>query len=369
MRKRMKEYSLPAGTGDLQPIEVRLTEDVRGMIDTAREQVARTVNAGLVVLYWSIGARIRQEILGAERADYGERIVRSMGERLSVEYGRGFSGSNLFQMIRFAELFPDPQIVQTLSVLLSWSHVIQLIHIDDPLKREFYTEMCRVERWSVRTLRAKIDGMLFERTALSRKPQELARQELAALREEDRLTPDLVFRDPYFLDFLRLSDTYSERDLESAIIREMERFLMELGADFAFLARQKRITIGGEDFYLDLLFYHRGLRRLVAIELKLGQFRAEHKGQMELYLRWLDKYERRPGEDAPLGLILCAGANSEQVELLQLDHGEIRVCEYLTELPARALLEEKLRSTARMVREQKAAYVAERGDIKDEVLG
>ena len=184
---------------------------------------------------------------------------------------------------------------------MGWSHFVELLPLKDQLRRDFYAEMCRIERWSVRTLRDKIDGMLFERTALSRKPDELAEQELAGLREEDRLSPDLVFRDPYFLDFLGLKDTYGEKDLEAAILREMEQFLLELGVGFAFVARQKRIVIDGEDFYLDLLFYHRKLRRLVAVDLKLGRFQAADKGQMELYLRWLEKYEMEPGEETAAG--------------------------------------------------------------------
>jgi predicted nuclease of restriction endonuclease-like (RecB) superfamily len=253
-------------------------------------------------------------------------------------------------MIRFAEVFNDTEIVQTLSGLLSWSHFIEIIYLKDPLQRQFYAEMARVERWSVRTLRKKIQGMLYERTAISRKPEELARQELRALQEEDRMTPDLVFRDPYVLDFLGLEDTYSERDLEAAILQELTHFLLEIGTDFSFMARQKRMTIGGKDFYLDLLFYHRGLHCLVAIELKLGEFTASYKGQMELYLRWLDKYERRPGEEAPIGLILCSEKDWEQIELLQLDKGEIRVAEYLVELPPKKLLEAKLNEAIRLAR-------------------
>jgi predicted nuclease of restriction endonuclease-like (RecB) superfamily len=222
----------------------------------------------------------------------------------------------------------------------------------DPLQRQFYAEMARVERWNVRTLRQKIQGMLYERTAISRKPEELARQELEALQEEDRMTADLVFRDPYLLDFLGLEDTYSERDLEAAILRELERFLLELGTDFSLIARQKRMTIGERDFYLDLLFYHRNLRCLVAIELKLGSFDAAYKGQMELYLRWLDRYEHRQGEEPPIGLILCGEKNREQIELLQLDQGEIRVAEYLVELPPREMLEAKLHEAIRLARGQ-----------------
>jgi predicted nuclease of restriction endonuclease-like (RecB) superfamily len=259
--------------------------------------------------------------------------------------GNGFSRPNLFRMIRFVEVFTVEKIVSTLSRQLSWSHFVEIIPLKDPLQRDFYAEMCRIEAWSVRTLRKKIDGMLFERTALSRKPAELARQELEALREEDKVTPDLVFRDPYLLDFLGLKDSYGEKDLEAAILREMEQFILELGVGFTFVARQKRITVGEDDFYLDLLFYHRKLGRLVAVELKLRRFKPADKGQMELYLRWLEKYEQVPGEESPLGLILCAGKSEEQIELLQLEKSGIRVAAYLTELPPKDILQKKLHET------------------------
>jgi len=245
-------------------------------------------------------------------------------------------------MVQFAEVFPDKEIVVSLIRQLPWTHFIALIPLKNNIQRDFYAEMCSVERWSVRTLRKKIDGMLYERTAISKKPEELIEKDLAALREEDRLTPDLVFRDPYFLDFLGLKDTFSEKDLESSILREMESFILELGTGFSFVARQKRITVDNEDYYLDLLFFHRKLKRLIAIELKLGKFRAAYKGQMELYLRWLEKYEKEPSEETSLGLILCAGKTSEQIELLQLDKSGIKVAEYMTELPKRELLEQKL---------------------------
>ena len=238
---------------------------------------------------------------------------------------------------------PIAEIVQTLSGQLAWSHFQLLIPLDDALKRDFYAEMCRLERWSVRTLRAKIGKMLYERTAIAKKSEEVIRRDLQTLREEDRLTPDLVFRDPYVLDFLKLHDSFSEADVEQAILRELEAFLLELGNDFSFVARQKRITVDDQDYYLDLLFYHRGLRRLVAVELKLDKFQAADKGQLELYLRWLDRHDRRPGEEAPIGLILCAGTSAEHVELLELEASGIRVAEYLTELPPRPLLERKLR--------------------------
>ena len=319
-----------------------LVHDLRNLISDARADVARTVNSTLVQLYWQIGTRVRTEVLKDERADYGERIVQTVSAQLTSEFGRGFGRRNLFQMVRFAEVFEDMQIVQTLSAQLSWSHFVEVIRQDDPLKRDFYAEMCRIENWSVRTLRSKIGGMLFERTAISKKPAKLAEQELAQLREEDKLTPTLVFRDPYFLDFLELKDTYSEKDVEAAILRDMQSFILELGAGFAFVGRQYRIVIDGEDHSIDLLFYHRKLRRLVVIELKLRDFQAGDKGQMELYLRWLEKHEMQDGEETPLGLILCAGKSSEKIELLQLDQSGIHVASYLTELPPIDVLREKL---------------------------
>jgi predicted nuclease of restriction endonuclease-like (RecB) superfamily len=329
-----------------------LLGDIRDLIETARARVAVGVNVTLLIRNWGIGSRIRKDILGEERAPYGKKIVATLSQQLTLEYGKGFERTELFRMLQFAEAYPDEQIVQTLSQQLSWSHFVELIKVDDPLAREYYAALCRIERWNVRTLRDKINGMLFERTAISKKPEELIRQELAKLTEADRITPDLVFRDPYFLNFLKLEDTFSERDLESAILRDLERFILELGTDFSFVARQKRITVDTEDYYIDLLFYHRKLRRLVAIDLKLEKFQAAYKGQMELYLRWLDKYDRPSGEEPPIGLILCAGKSTEHVELLELEKSGIRVAEYLTELPPRDLLERKLKAAVVAARER-----------------
>lgn len=265
-----------------------------------------------------------------------------MSRELTIEFGQGFSEKNLWHMIRFAEVFPDELILSALRRELSWTHFKQIIYLDDPLKRDFYSEMCRIERWSTRTLEKKIAGMLFERTSLSKKPDDLVRHELDNLRAEDKLTPDLVFRDPYFLDFLGLKDRYLEKDIEDAIMRELENFILELGIGFTFVARQKRIQVDNDDYYLDLLFYHRGLRRLVAIDLKLGEFRPGDKGQMELYLRWLAKHEQQPDEETPIGLILCAGKKTEQIELLELEKSGIRVASYWTKLLPRRLLQKKL---------------------------
>jgi predicted nuclease of restriction endonuclease-like (RecB) superfamily len=329
-----------------------LLADVRELILTAREAVARTVNTGLTLLYWEIGTRIRRDILQEKRAEYGEQIVHALSAQLEAEFGPGFTKRNLFNMMRFAETFSEREIVHALSAKLGWTHFRRIIYLDDPLQRDFYAEMCRMENWSTRTLEQKIKSMLYERTALSKKPDKLIKQELAALRSEDKLTPDLVFRDPYILDFLGLKDTYAEKDVEAAILREVESFILELGVGFAFLERQKRMQIDARDYYLDLLFYHRKLKRLVAIELKLGDFEAADKGQMELYLGWLKRHAVEPGEEAPLGMILCAGKNDEHVELLELASSGIHVATYWTKLLPRKQLERKLHQAVLRARQR-----------------
>jgi predicted nuclease of restriction endonuclease-like (RecB) superfamily len=348
LEKKASRRGSPVRGGAISSTD--LLGQIKQLIEAARSQAAKAVNLALVARNWQVGRRILDEILAHKRAGYGEKIVATLSRQLTVEYGKGFSRDALFRMVQFAETFADERIVATLSQQLGWSHFILLIPIDQPLKREFYAEMCRLEGWSVRTLRAKIDGMLFERTAISKRPGLLATREIASLRQQDQLTPDLVFKDPYLLDFLGLEDTYSESDLERAILRELEAFMLELGTDFSFVARQKRMTIDGEDYHLDLLFYHRRLRRLVAIELKLGKFRAADKGQMELYLRWLDANARCPGEESPIGLILCADKSEEHVALLRLEDSGIRVAQYVTELPPRQLLEKKLHHAIRAAR-------------------
>jgi len=244
--------------------------------------------------------------------------------------------------MQFANVFPDEQIVYALRRELSWTHLRSLIYMEDPLKREFYIEISKLEKWSSRQLKERIQSMLYERTAISRKPEQTILNNLNELKNEQRLSADLVFRDPYFLDFLGLSDTHSEKDLETSIIVELQRFIIELGSDFAFMARQKRIMIDNRDYYIDLLFYHRRLKCLIAIDLKIGEFEAAYKGQMELYLRYLEKYEQVEDENTPIGLILCTGKNEEHIELLQLGKSNIRVADYLTILPPKKLLQEKL---------------------------
>ncbi len=335
MKKEMAKYQE-------QKLKRQLLQDLKTLIEESRFKVVATVNATLTMLYWQIGKRINEEILKGERAEYGKQIVASMARQLQNEYGKGFTAKNIRHMCRFAEVIPDNLIVSAVRRQLSWTHFRSLIYIDDPLKRDFYAVMCQTERWSTRVLQERIDSMLYERTALSKKPEETIKAELEMLADKGELSPNLVLKDPYILDFLQLNDRYMEKDLEDAILRELEQFLLEMGAGFTFIARQKHIEIDNEDFHIDLLFYNRKLKRLVAIDLKLGDFKAADKGQMELYLRWLAKYEQEKGEGSPLGLILCAGKKQEQIELLELDQSGIHVAEYLTVLPPKYLLQEKL---------------------------
>lgn len=334
-----------------KPADALLLE-LRGLIDSARRHVAQTVNTTLTMLYWHVGKSIRSEVLRDGRADYGEQILATLSQELVRDYGRGFNVSALTRMVNFTEAFPDENIVATLSQQLSWSHFIEILPLKQPLEREYYAELCRVERWSVRTLRERIASQLYLRTAIAKQPEEVVKAELSHLRAGGQMTPELVFRDPYMLDFLGLPHDYSERDLEDAILREMERFLLELGVGFTFVARQKRISVGADDFYLDLLFYHRYLKRLVAVELKLEKFQPAHKGQMELYLRWLNQHDRAVGEEPPIGLILCATKDAEQVQLMDMDASNIRVAEYLAYIPDMKVLQAQLHRAVELARER-----------------
>ena len=225
-----------------------LINDLVALIEKGKNQLAYAANATMTITYWNIGKRINNEVLDNQRAEYGKQIVVSVARQLTVQYGRSFEEKSLRRMMQFATIFDDEQIVATLWRQLSWSHFKLLIPLKDELQLNFYTQMCRIEGWSVKTLQKKIDSMLFERTALSKKPDDLIKEELRSLKETDKLTPDLVFKDPYFLDFVGLKDTYSEKKLEDAILREIEQFILELGSGFTFVERQKRMIIDGEDF-------------------------------------------------------------------------------------------------------------------------
>lgn len=319
-----------------------LVEDISLLVATAKQRAAAVINNEITLLYWQVGNRIRQEVLGGERADYGKQVIATLATELTAQYGKGWSKRNLAQMVKFAEVFTDANIVQTLSAQLTWSHFVILSAIDDPIKRDFYTTITIQERWSTRTLDERIGALLFERTAISKKADDTIATELSQLRESGQYNQDLLLKDPYILDFLELNDRYLEKDFEDAILRDIEQFLLELGAGFSFVARQKRIQIDNDDFYIDLLFYNRKLKRLVAIDLKLEKFKHSHKSQMELYLNWLKKYETEDDENPPLGIILCSSKKQEQIELLEMEGSDIHVAEYLTRLMDIELLEQKL---------------------------
>lgn len=318
-----------------------LFNDLRHLIEQSKQRVAVQANSMLVLLFWQVGARINQEILNNKRAEYAKQIVPNLAEKLKEQFGNNFEEKNLRRMLQFAEQFPDMEIVVTLSRQLSWSHFLDLLPLKMMEAKMFYAQNALNQSLSVRALRKQIAEKTFERT------------QVADLQVMDSgRVPAGVFKDPYFLNFLGLQNTYLEKDLEQAILRELEAFILEMGKGFAFVERQKRMIIDGEDFYLDLLFYHRRLKRLVAVELKLGKFEAAHKGQMELYLKWLDRYERQEGENQPVGLILCAESSREQVELLEMHKDGIVVAEYWTELPPKKILEQKIHALLLEVRER-----------------
>ena len=330
----------------------QLYNRIANKIEVAKRNVMIQVNKEMTVLYWNIGKDIKEKLLGNEKAEYGKSVIKELSKRLVIEYGRGYSRANLFRMIKFYEYFSNFEKFSTLSRKLSWSHFVELLQISNEVKREFYTIMCANEIWSVRTLRERIGSALFERTAISKKPEQTIINDLKMLNKENKMTTDMFFRDPYILDFLDLKDVYNEKDLETAILNELQKFILEMGNDFAFLGRQKRIIIDGEDFYIDLLFYHRKMRRLVVIELKLDKFRPEYKGQVELYLKWLDKYEKTEGENSPIAIILCAYKSDMIAELLELDNSGIHLAQYLTEYVPKEIIEKKFLDSIEKAKKQ-----------------
>lgn len=308
-----------------------LFNDLSQIIEQGKKQVVAKINSTLTLVYWQVGFRINTHVLQDSRAEYGKEIVTQLAKDLTEKFGRSFGKSNLHRMMQFAEAFSDFQIVAPLARKLSWSHFIELLPIKNSASRNYYIQKAAEEVWSRNELRRQIERKAFERNEIV--PTQLI---------ETSIEIQNSFKDPYFLDFLGLKEGYLEDELEGAILKELENFILELGKGFAFVERQKRLILDGEDFYIDLLFFHRKLKRLVAIELKLGKFRASHKGQMELYLKWLDKYEKQEGENPPIGLILCSEKSSEQIELLEMGKDGIVVAEYWTELPTKTQLENKL---------------------------
>jgi len=334
---KKKDITTPASSAEYKS----LYSDIRQLISDARSTVVKQVNQALTITYWQIGSRISIEILQSKRAEYGDATIKRLAKSLTAEFGQGFGYRNLMRMARFYEQFTDQQIVTTLSAKLSWSHFVELIKLENNIQREFYAKMSNHEGWSVRTLRERMDGMLFERSAIAKQPEQVIRQELAKLEQADSSIA-LHLKDPYLLDFLDLQDNFSEKDLENAILHKLEHFILELGSDFAFMARQKRLQMGGNDYYLDLLFYHRKLKRLVLIELKLGEFKPEYKGQVELYLKWLAKHEQQTDENPPIAILLCSSKDQEVIELMELEQDDIHVSEYWLQLPPKEVLQAKL---------------------------
>lgn len=320
-------------------LNINYLKQITDIIKNARNKVETTVNSELVILYWNIGRIIKTQILGDNKPEYGKGVIQNLSQELVLEYGRGYSQRNLFNMVKLYEVFDDEKILHTLCTKLTWSHFRKLIYIKEPLKMEFYATMVLNERWSVRELDERINSQLYERTNLSKKPELTIENDLQLLRDEKKMSTDLVLKDPYVLDFLDLKDSYSEKDLESAIIAELERFILEMGRDFTFVGRQVRLTFQDVDYYVDLLLYHRKLRCLVVVELKLGKFKPEYKGQVELYLNYLEKYEMNEGENPPIGIILCSSKEAEVVELMKLDEARIHVAEVITRALARKLPE------------------------------
>lgn len=331
--------------------ETQLYGDICHIIEGSRQRLATSVNAEICLMHWQIGKRIKEDVLYNKRAEYGMQIIKNLSGKLALQFGKGWGYEKLKHCVRSAYLFSEEDIRYAVRTQLTWTHIRSLMSIDDKLKRDFYMEMIRIEHWDTRTLDLKIDGMLYERTALSRKPEVLIQTELEQIKSTNTLTPDAVFRSSYFLDAIGLTEVYSEKELEDAILINLQTFIKEMGTDFAFLDRQRRITIDTTDYYIDLLFYHRSLRRLVAIDLKLGKFKPEHEGQMLLYLRYLNKNERKEGEESPIGLVLCSEGNTEHIEYLMLEESNIKVAQYYTQLPDKNMLSEKLHRAIAIARE------------------
>lgn len=321
-------------------VENLLFNELSQLIEQSKVQLVSYANSTLTTLFWQVGKRINEHILQNKRAEYGKQIVVTLARQLTEKYGRNFEVKNLRRMMQFAEQFSDIKIVGPMARHLSWSHFLIILPLKSMEAKLYYAKTCAEQNWGKRELREQINRKAFERA-------EIANTQIV----KSNAIPFNTFKDPYILDFLGLKDTYLEKDLEAAILRELEQFILEIGKGFAFVERQKRMIIDGEDYHLDLLFYHRKLKRLVAIDLKLGKFQAKDKGQMELYLKWLDRYEKQEGEEKPIGLILCAETSREQVELLELHKDGIMVAEYWTELPPKKELEEKLRKALIEARE------------------
>ena len=323
---------------------------VTNIIDHARQEVVVYVNKHANMMFWHIGQYINEDMGYKQYSAYGGKILATLSQRLTERYGKGYSYSAVTRMMKVAQCYSDEEMFATLSQTLTWSHFLELVTIEDDTKRLFYQQMSIAEHWSIRQLREKQDGMAYERSLLAVKPEDEIVKTLERV-TPTHMEPDAVLRNSYVLDFLGLNRYYTEKELEDAIARQLEGFILELGQGFAFLERQKRFTIDGTDYYLDLLFYHRKLKCLVAIDLKLGKFKPEYKGQMELYLKYMQKHDMQLDENPPIGLLLCSEGNTEHIELMMLNEDRIKVAQYLTCLPDKQWFVDKLNRSILIAKE------------------
>lgn len=334
----------------LGAVSDHLFDGVVAIIDDAKMQVAVYVNAHASMTFWNVGKYIIDDMGYQTYSAYGKKILATLSQRLTARYGKGYTYSALTRMMKVARLYNDREMFAMLSQTLSWSHFLELVTIEDPNKRLFYQQMGIVEHWSVQQLREKQDGMAYERSLIAAKPNDEMVRTLQSITPQ-HTEPEVVLKSSYVLDFLGLSGYYSEEELEDAIAQQLEKFILELGQGFAFLERQKRFTIDGTDYYLDLLFYHRNLKCLVAVDLKLGKFKPGYKGQMELYLKYMQKYDMLADENPPIGLLLCSEGNTEHIELMMLDEDRVKVAQYLTCLPDKQWFVDKLNRSILIAKE------------------
>lgn len=334
----------------LQQISTRITDGVGNIIEQSKRTIAVYLNSEVSMTYWKVGKFIAGELDAIGGDKYGSMIVATVSQQLTEQFGKGYTRAGIFRMVKVARAFPEAEIVATLSRQLTWSHFIELAEVSDPTKRLFYQQMSILYHWSVRQLRDQEDKMVYERSLIASKPEDEQVKVLTTVADGD-ITPDVILKSSYVVDFLGLKRGFSEEELEDAVVEQLENFIMELGQDFAFLERQKKIPVDSIDYKLDLLFYHRRLHRLLAIDLKLGKFKPEYKGQMELYLKYLKKYEMQPGEEEPIGLLLCSEGNTEHIELLMLDEQNIKVAQYLTVLPEKQWFIDKMNRSIMIARE------------------
>ena len=332
----------PAAVKEVQHIaEDSLYKELSSLIEKSKQEAISRVKSTVNLLFWQIGKKINDEILNNKRAEYGAQVVQNLAVKLSARYGRSFELRNLRRMMQFANDFPDKKIVSAMTTQLNWTHIVELLPVETIDAKLFYANEVINQGLGTRELRRSITTKTYERTQIAN----------VQISKKSKI-PQGTFKDPYMLDFIGLKNSYLEKDVEEAVLHDLENFILEMGKGFAFVERQKRMIIDNEDFYLDLLFYHRKQKRLVAIELKIGKFQAKYEGQMKLYLKWLNRYERQPDENEPVGLILCAGDSREQIELLEMDKDGIMVAEYWTELPPKKELGEKIRSLLIEARER-----------------